>query len=170
MNGSPLPDQADIALLDALQDDIPLVPRPWKAIAGRLGMAEDDLLVRVKRLHDAGIIRGISPVLDSRSMGLHAATLVALQVPEERLQETAAIISSFPEVSHNFRRDHPYPLWFTISAGSEERIRQVLARILHRAGIPDEDVLNLPTVRKFKADVRFSFGPCRDEEGRHGPG
>jgi DNA-binding Lrp family transcriptional regulator len=116
MSGSFLPDQTDLAILNALQDDLPLVSRPWNAIANRLGIAGPDLLDRMKKMEDANIIRGISPVLESRPLGLHAATLVALRVPEKRLEEVAAIVSSYPEVSHNFQRDHAYSLWFTIAA------------------------------------------------------
>ena len=107
-------------------------------------------------------------MLESRHLGLHAATLVALHVPENRVDEIAAIISSYPEVSHNFRRDHYYTLWFTISGKNEEAIQSVLAEILRRTGIPDTDVLNLPTVKKLKVDVRFSFLNTEDREGTLG--
>ena len=168
MSGLALPDQTDLALLEALQDDLPLVPRPWRAIAGRLKMQESELLIRLERLHKAGIIRGISPVLESRPMGLRASTLVAMHVPEERLDEIAAIISSYPEVSHNFQRDHRYSVWFTLSARDEEGIRRVLDRILQETGIPANDVLDLPTVKKIKIDVRFSFMPDGKQENTFG--
>ena len=123
----------------------------------------------MKRLEEAGIIRGISPVLESRHLGLHAATLVALHVPEERVDEIAAIISSYPEVSHNFQRDHYYSLWFTIAAQNGEGIQRVLDEILQRTGIPASDVLDLPTVKKIKIDVRFSFLPAQSREVTDGP-
>ena len=157
-----LTDQTDLAILNALQDDIPLVPRPWEAIAGRLRITETEMLVRMKNLGEAGIIRGISPVLESRSLGLHAATLVALHVREERVDEIAALISRYPEVSHNFKRDHYYSLWFTIAARNGEGIRSVLDEILQRTGIPASDVLDLPTIKKIKIDVRFSLLPAQE--------
>jgi len=156
-----VPDQTDLAILNALQDDLPLVSRPWNAIADRVGISEAEILSRMKQLEEAGIIRGISPVLESRHLGLHAATLVALHVPEDRIQEIAAIISSCPEVSHNFQRDHYYSLWFTIAAKNGDGIRKVLDEILKRTGIPDSDVLDLPTVNKIKIDVRFAFLPAQ---------
>jgi DNA-binding Lrp family transcriptional regulator len=162
MSGPIQPDPADLAILGALQDDIPLVSRPWKAIAERLGMTETGMLGRMKRLEEAGFIRGISPVLESRSLGLHAATLVALRVPEERVDEIASLISSYPEVSHNFQRDHYYSLWFTIAAQNGKGIQSVLDDILQRTGIPASDVLDLPTVKKIKIDVRFSFLPAQE--------
>ena len=168
MKNPVLPDITDLHILDALQDDIPLVRRPFAAIALRLGIPEQVLLERLRRLQDEGIIRGISPILESRHMGLAAATLIAIHVPETRVHEIAAIISSYPEVSHNFRRDHYYTLWFTLSGRNEEDLRHVLAEILRRTGITDKDVLNLPTVKKLKVDVRFSFLTTEEREDTRG--
>jgi siroheme decarboxylase len=169
MSGPSLPDQTDLAILNALQDDLPLVSRPWKMIADRLNITETEIICRMKNLEEAGIIRGISPVLESRSLGLHAATLVALHVPEERLDEIAAVISSYAEVSHNFQRDHYYSLWFTIAAQNEEDIQRVLHEILQQTGIPASDVLDLPTTKKIKINVRFSFLPAQHQERNFGP-
>jgi DNA-binding Lrp family transcriptional regulator len=169
MSGPSLVDQTDLAILNALQDDLPLVSRPWKAIADRLNISETDMIDRMKNLKESGIIRDISPVLESRSLGLHAATLVALHVPEERLEEIAAVISSYAEVSHNFQRDHYYSLWFTLAAQNEEGIQRVLHEILHQTGIPASDVLDLPTTKKIKINVRFSFLPAQHQERNHGP-
>lgn len=150
-------DRTDLALLECLQDDLPLVPRPWQALAGRLGITEEDLLERLRRLTRAGIVRGISPVLESRPLGLSAATLVAFRVPEDRIDEVAAVISNCPEVSHNFRREDPYNLWFTITAKDREAVDRVLDKILDKTGIQKTNVLDLPTVRRVKIDVRFRF-------------
>jgi DNA-binding Lrp family transcriptional regulator len=158
------PDQTDLAILNALQDDLPLVFRPWKTIAERLGITESEILRRMKNLEGAGIIRGISPVLESRHLGLHAATLVALRVPEERMDEIAALISSYAEVSHNFGRDHYYSLWFTIAAQDEKGIQRVLDEIVQRTGIPSSDLLDLPTIKRIKINVRFSFLPAQIRE------
>jgi len=169
MNGDARMDRTDLMLLDALQDTIPLVPRPWAALASRTGVPEKEVLERLERMHDLGIVRAISPILDSHRLGLKATTLIALPVPVERIGEVAAIISGCPEVSHNFQRDSTYSVWFTLTAENEERLGEVLSGILGRTGIPEQNILNLPTVRKFKIDVRFSHVlNGRLEEG-HGP-
>jgi DNA-binding Lrp family transcriptional regulator len=98
-----------------------------------------------------------------------AATLVALRVPKSRVSGIARIISSYPEVSHNYRRDHAYSIWFTLAAPTAGRIGEVLAEILGRTGISPEDVLNLPTLQKYKIDVRFSCCPDNGEAENHGP-
>ncbi|MCK9581630.1 MAG: AsnC family transcriptional regulator [Methanoregula sp.] len=158
------PDETDLRILTALQDDIPLEARPWKAIADRLAISEAAMLARIQRMKNAGIIRGISPVLESHRLGLHAATLVALHVPDGRVDAIAALINNYPEVSHNFQRDHYYSLWFTIAAEDGKGIRRVLDDIRSRTGISPEDILNLPTEKKIKIDVRFRFVPVRPGE------
>jgi len=168
MSGTFRPDATDLAILNCLQDDLPLVSRPWATVAGRLWITEPELLARMQKLAEAGIIRGISPVLESRHLGLHAATLVALRVPEDRIDEIAAIISSYPEVSHNFRREHSYSLWFTIAAQNRDALQLVLNEILERTGVSATDALDLPTVKKIKIDVRFSFMPAQSREVSHG--
>ena len=150
-------DRTDRALLDALQDDIPLVSRPFEVIAARLGIPEDDVMRRLDRLQEQGIVRGLSPVLESRHVGLSATTLVALKVPEEKIQTVARLINAYPEVSHNYRRDHAYSLWFTIAGKDENRIQEIIQGIKQQSGITGQDILELPTVRRFKIDVRFLF-------------
>lgn len=155
-------DELDLRILDALQRDIPLVPRPWEAVAAMLGIPEAVLLERLERLSREGIVRGISPIIESRPLGINAATLVALPVPEERIREVADIITRYPDVSHNFRRDHRYSLWFTLSAKDEQGLQEVLQEILERTGFCRDDILDLPTVHKIKIDVRFPLAGIRN--------
>jgi DNA-binding Lrp family transcriptional regulator len=167
MTSPPHADALDLRILDALQQDIPLVARPWEDLAERIGIPEPVLLGRLERLRQAGILRGVSPIVESRPMGIAAATLVALPVPEARIRDVAAIISRYPEVSHNFRRDHRYSLWFTLAAKTDEDLRALLDGILERTGFSEDEILNLPTVRKIKIDVRFPLagGPAGGRDG-----
>ena len=77
MNDNTATDTLDLRILDALQQDIPLVARPWEAIAARLGIPEPLLLKRLRHLYEKSVIRGISPIIESRALGITAATLVA---------------------------------------------------------------------------------------------
>ncbi len=168
MNTGIWADTLDLCILDALQEDIPLVPRPWETIAARLGIPEGELLERLGRLTQEGIVRGISPIIDGHALGLRAATLVALPVPDEDMRGVAELVSSYPEVSHNFRRDHRYSLWFTLSAKDEQALNRVLGEILDKTGFSREEILDLATVRKIKIDVRFPLGENRNG-GTNGP-
>ncbi len=159
--GQPV-DELDLRILDALQQDIPLVPRPWEAVALRLGIPETVLLERLDRLSREGNVRGISPIIEAQALGIVAATLVALPVPEEKIRDAADIISQYPEVSHNFHRDHRYSLWFTLSAKDEATLHEILSEILERTGFSRDEILDLPTVRKIKIDVRFPLAGDRN--------
>ncbi|NMB77759.1 MAG: Lrp/AsnC family transcriptional regulator [Methanomicrobiales archaeon] len=159
--GTGIPDAVDLQILQALQDDIPLTARPFATLAARLGIAEPLLLTRLTRLHESGIIRGISPIIEARPLGLCAATLVALPAPPPRIHEIAALVSSFPEVSHNFRRDHPYSLWFTLAARNEAELDRILSRILETTGFCRDEILDLRTTRKIKIHVRFPLAGSR---------
>ncbi len=161
-------DKTDFALLDVLQDDIPLISRPFEEISVRLGIPEDEVIRRLKGLKERGIVRGISPVLESRHVGLSATTLVALRVPPEMIRSTARLINEYPEVSHNYRRDNDYSIWFTIAAKDENRIREIVQEIKKEARLSESDILELPTVRRYKVDVRFSFPLTSKEEAYDG--
>lgn len=148
-------DQNDLTLLNALQEDLPFVHNPWEAIGSQIGMTGEEVLTRIRMMEETGILRGISPTLESAKRGATVSTLVAIRVQEERIPDIAAIVTEYPEVSHNFRREHEYNLWFTLVADSSLRIDEIIAEILSRTGIHPDDMLNLKTGRRFKIDVKF---------------
>jgi DNA-binding Lrp family transcriptional regulator len=150
-------DEADKALLQTLQDDFPLITRPWDALAEKLGTTVEDVMGRIGRLMEEGVIRRIGPVLETDRVGLTARTLILMKVPPERLDEVAGIVSRFDEVTHNYERDHEYNLWFTLITPSQERLKGALVRIIDAVGIPEEDVLDLPVTGRYKIGVRYIF-------------
>src|SRR3972149_2995532 len=107
-------DAADRRRLNLMQKDVPLVTRPFAEIGERIGMGEDEVLSRSRRLKEDGIIRQISAILVSRRLG-YSSTLVAMDIPEEAIEESAGRISEHPGVSHNYKRDNPFNLWFTLT-------------------------------------------------------
>ena len=150
-------DEADKALLQTLQDDFPLTTRPWDALAERLGTTAEDVMGRIGRLIQDGVIRRIGPVLETDRVGLTARTLVLMKVPQERVEEVAGIVSGFDEVTHNYERDHEYNLWFTLITPNPERLEGALTRIIEATEIPGDDVLNLPVTGRYKIKVRYRF-------------
>ncbi len=145
-------DSFDARLLEAAQEGLPLVPRPFKALAERLGASEREVIDALDRLQREGIIRELSAFLDPRSMGYHS-TLACLRVPPERVDEVAALLAAMPEVTHNYLRDHEYNMWFTLIAPSEEEIGEQLATIADRAGCGP--IHNLPAEKVYKIRVTF---------------
>src|SRR5512136_179296 len=100
-------DTTDKKILNIIQKDFPVVAEPFKAVAEKLGLGEDDVLKRIKNLKDKGIIRRIGAVFDSKKMGF-VSTLCAARVPEERLKAFVDVVNSYAGVTHNYRRSHEY--------------------------------------------------------------
>lgn len=148
-------DAFDKQLLNRLQKGLLLVPRPFEALGQELGMGEAETLERVRRLKARGVIRRLGGIFDSRNLGFQS-TLIALQVPEERVEEAAAVINAYPEVTHHYLRDHErYNLWFTLIASSEARVQEILEEISRR--VAPAAIRNLPAKRLFKIQVDFSL-------------
>lgn len=147
-------DYLDRQLLNIIQVDFPIASRPYRILGERLGISESEVLERVHRLFETGIIRKIGPSFDTRRLG-HISILVAARVPEELVDEVAHIISSYPQVTHNYGRESEYNLWFTLICRDEGEMNDILENIKSRTGISEMHML--PAERTFKIKVEFEF-------------
>ena len=96
---------SDRRIVDALQGGFPLVARPFADVASHLGMEEDALIEAVTRLREDGILSRFGPMYDATALG-GAFTLCALAVPDADFDDVARLVNAYPEVAHNYRRDH----------------------------------------------------------------
>jgi DNA-binding Lrp family transcriptional regulator len=147
-------DDTDLRILAAVQEEFPLVSRPFRALGEKLGLGEDEVISRLEKLKRDGLVRRLGPILDIRKLGL-SGVLVAVKVSEEEAQGVASIVDRYEEVSHNYLRpnDSDYNMWFTVSA-KEDRIQEILTEIRSGTG---RKLLVLPTVRIFKIGVKFDI-------------
>lgn len=145
-------DDLDRRLVDAAQHGFPVAARPFAALAQRLATTEADVLARVRRLHEAGVIREVGPVFDLRKLG-YTSTLCAARVREDCIESVGAMVSGFGEVTHNYLRDDALNMWFTLIAPSSERIDAILERIRAQEGV--DEVFSLPAEKTYKINVRF---------------
>ncbi len=144
----------DKRLLNTIQSDIPLVARPFAAVAERLGADEATVIGRLEHLRDNGFIRRIGPFFDSARLG-YVSTLVALAVEPEAMAAVAAAVNAYPGVTHNYEREGGYNLWFALltpDMASQEGILAAVARLPGVSGL-----MNLPATSKFKVNVRFTL-------------
>lgn len=142
----------DQLLLDGFQRDLPLVPRPFAAMAERLGIDEAMVLELLERLLADGVVSRVGAVVEPHRTGF--STLAAMAMPDWALPQIAEFVSGFPEVNHNYEREHAFNLWFVVTGPTPERVRQVLAEIQYRTGVP---VLDLPLVEAFRLDLGFKL-------------
>ncbi len=150
-------DETDRTILQIIQDDFPLVQEPWLVISRRISISEAEVMSRLKRLVESGAIVKIGPVFDSSRIGLKVATLVALKVPKHKVNDVARVINGYDNVSHNYEREDEYNVWFTLAASSRGEVNAVLDEIKQKTGMKDPDVLDLPTLRRFKINVHFQL-------------
>jgi siroheme decarboxylase len=150
-------DMIDRQLIQILQDSFPLTPQPYKTIGDKLNLTETEVLNRIERLNQQGVTQKIGAILNQSKVGMAAATLVALKVPHERVEEVAEVINQYSSVSHNYERDHEYNVWFTLKAASQTELDATLNEIAQKAAVPLKNLLSLPTKNCFKINVRFKL-------------
>ncbi len=138
-------------LCNVLQEGLPICRRPFAEIAKALHSDETEILQQTRQLKDTGVIRRISAIINHRVLGL-TSTLAAAHVPEQSLAEVIEAVNRLENVSHNYRRNHYYNLWFTLQAQTPGQVRATLLNLGGRFGI---DFQSLPVKRVFKLDVRF---------------
>lgn len=97
-------DLLDKAIILKLQEDLPLVPRPYRHIACELGICEEELLGRLRKLKEERILRRIGAILHHRTVGFKANAMVVWNISECRIKEVTDMMITFPEVSHCYQR------------------------------------------------------------------
>lgn len=137
-------------LLNDFQHGFPLSERPFAELGARLGLAEDQVLATLQQLQAEGFLTRVGAVFRPNRVG--ASTLAALAVPEARLAEVADLVSAYPEVNHNYEREHEFNLWFVVTAPDRARLRQVLDEIQARSGLK---VLDLPLQEDYFINLGF---------------
>ncbi len=147
-------DKTDKKILNILQTRFPVVPEPFDAVGAELGISGDEVIERVMRLKEKGIIRRIGAVFNSRALG-YASTLCAARVPEEKIRAFADVVNSYPGVTHNYRRSNEYNVWFTFIASDPDALERALDEIREKTGVTD--ILSLQAVRTFKINATFEL-------------
>ncbi|MFN8632802.1 MAG: AsnC family transcriptional regulator [Chloroflexota bacterium] len=147
-------DDLDKRLLNRIQSDFPLVARPFEELGRPLGLSEDEVVERMRALKDGRIVRQISAIFDTKSLG-YKSSLVAMHVDPARIAEAARVINEHPGVTHNYERNHQYNLWFTIAVPPTSDLEAVVQRIHELARAEVTRVMY--TLRLFKIGVNLDM-------------
>ena len=144
----------DRRLLDGAQRSVPLVRRPYAALAERLGCEPSVVLERLAVLRggEQPVVREIAAIFDAARLG-YGSALVGCRVAAGALDRAGAIVAGHPGVSHAYARRGPLNLWFTLSIPPESRLG--LAGTAARLGalIGADPLHLLPATRRYKLRV-----------------
>jgi len=144
-------DAIDRRIVNTLQGGLPVAPRPYAMAAERIGIAEEELLARLEALLADGLLSRFGPLYDAERLG-GAVTLAAMAVPEERFDDVAGIVNAFPEVAHNYARDHRLNMWFVVASDDPARIAEVLREITRATGL---EVIDLPKLEEYFLELKL---------------
>jgi DNA-binding Lrp family transcriptional regulator len=147
-------EETDKKILNILQKEFPLTEEPFSTVAKKCGIREEEVLARVQKMKNDGIIRRIGAVFDGAKLG-RVSTLCAARVPEEKIELFVKKVNANKNVTHNYRRDDEYNIWFTVSAASAKELEDFLDEVKEKTGVTD--ILDMRAVRTFKINAFFEL-------------
>ena len=158
------PSPTELALIDRWQHGFPLVEKPFEVVGRAASLDPEEAIGIFRRMKENAVISRVGAVVRPNTVG--ASTLAAMQVPPERLEQVAEIVSGEPLVTHNYEREHALNLWFVVAGSNPREIASTTARIRSKTGI---DVVELPMLQAYHLGLGFSLGaapPQRREIAR----
>ena len=144
-------DDIDRRLINALHGDFPLAREPYLQVAESLGLGEDELLLRLDLLLERRVLTRFGPMFQIERAG-GAFVLAAMKVPEADFDRVAAQVNAFPEVAHNYRREHALNMWFVLATATPEGIPKAIAAIEAVTGLP---VFPFPKEREYFVEMKL---------------
>lgn len=139
------------ALVNRLQHGLPLVRRPYAAVAKELNLSEQQVLETVKKLLAERVLTRFGPMFHAGELG-GGLTLAAMRIPEVDFERVTALVNGFDEVAHNYRRDHELNMWFVLATETVGAIASTISAIEDATGYP---VYNMPKEQEFHVHLHF---------------
>lgn len=144
-------DQLDLMLMRRLHGDFPLSSRPYADVADELGLTEAEVMGRLQRLLDDGVLTRFGPLYQIERAG-GQFVLAAMRVPEAHFEQIAEQVNALPEVAHNYRREHDFNMWFVLACTSAAEARAACRRIEEATGLR---VFAFPKEREFFVELKL---------------
>ncbi len=145
---------ADKKILNIIQTNLPVCPRPFAEIGKLTGLSEAQVIERINHLKETGYIRRLGPFFNSDKLG-YVGTLVAVKVADGYMAQVAEVINGFAGATHNYERKGKYNLWFTLLAPDAKTRDMLIEKVRHLSGV--ESVMNLTSHKKYKVNVNFKL-------------
>lgn len=148
-------DELDKSILMILQRGIPIVSRPYQAMAEEIGnITEEEVIRRIDALKKDNIIRRMSGFFNSGKLG-YVSTLVALKAKDGFFDEAVSLINSYTGITHNYLRAHDYNIWFTLIAINKKTMAHILKTIEESPYILRLHSFEMK--KRYKIDVTFEL-------------
>ncbi len=144
-------DDIDAKLINHLQNGFPICDTPYLQVANELNLTEEDVLNRLKNLLENGTLSRFGALYHAEKMG-GALTLAAIKVPENDFETVTDIVNSFPEVAHNYQRNHELNMWFVVATETPEQLTQTLEKIEQQTNLP---VFNMPKINEYFVGLKL---------------
>lgn len=146
-------DKINQAILYTMQDGIPILKEPFVEVARKIGISQDEVIARLKRLINDGVIRRFGVSVNQRKVGIVANALVAWKVPQNCVEEVGKAMSSYSEITHCYERQTipgkwEYNLFIVIHGYDHESRKQFIKKLSRAIGL--KEYLVLFSVRQFK--------------------
>ncbi len=135
----------DKKIISLLAQDIPLVERPFEALASKLGTQEAELIKKLKAYKKSGQMRKLAAVSNHRKIGFKYNAMVVWNIPEDKSEKTGEIMATFNGVSHCYQRSKfqgwKYNLYTMIHGKTKKECFDLAAKIAKKTGFEDNMVL-----------------------------
>ena len=144
-------DAVDRAIINRLEEGFPIGDRPYLAVAKQLDISEDNLIGRLETMLEAHQLSRFGPMYHAERLG-GGLSLCAMSIPDGEFERVAEQVNRFPEVAHNYARDHRLNMWFVLATETPERMGEVLGEIARTTGYP---VYDMPKQEEFFVGLKF---------------
>lgn len=145
-------DTTDKDIINQMQQGFPICENPYAEVATSLGLNEDELIRRLQAMLDDRTLTRFGPMYQAERLG-GAFSLVAMAVPEQDFERVAEIVNDFPEVAHNYEREHRFNMWFVLATETPQRVPEVLEQIESQSGYR---CYNMPKEKEFFVNLQLS--------------
>lgn len=144
-------DELDRKIINRLQHDFPICDHPFAVVADELETNEAELISRLEQLSENKYLTRFGPLYNADNFG-GAVSLCAMIVAEENFDTVAEQVNAFPQVAHNYQRDHHLNMWFVIATESQSEMDETIQKIEAETDLP---VKSMPKLHEFYVGLYF---------------
>ena len=155
-------------LLEAIEDGLPIVSRPYREVGLRLGLSETEVIDGLTSLIERGIVKRLGLVVRHRELGYAANAMVVWDIADEEVGDIGRRMSEFPFVTLCYRRPRrpprwPYNLFCMIHGKDRETVLEQIDRLRRESGLTASSYAVLFSRRRFKQrGARYGGAPARE--------